>query len=306
MTKRDIYQEITGKIIVLLEQVEAQGWQAPFAGLAAQGLPTNPVTGVAYRGINIPALWFDQQDKAFTSNQWATFKQWRDKGACVRKGEKASPIIFYKTLTKEEENGAGGPEEIHIPMMRFYSVFNANQVEGYEHGETVQPCDVDPVARIEHADHFCAATGADIRCGGAGAYYDRAGDFISIPETKYFRATETASATENYYATLLHELTHWTGAPHRLDRDKAKTHAERGKYAFEELVAELGAAFLCARLGITQSPREDHAQYLKGWLKALRNDTKFIFKAAAQAGKAAEYLNALQDGEVKAGQAEQR
>ena len=296
MVKRDIYQEITDKIVSVLERTQPGGWQSPFAGLAAQGLPRNPVTDHRYQGINIPSLWVDQQKKGFTANEWATFKQWRDKGASVRKGEKASPIIFYKTLTKEDESPNGETQEIAIPMMRFYAVFNANQVEGYE-GKTSAPANnVDLVERIKTADEFCKATGANIHHGGAGAYYDPNRDLINIPKTINFRETDNASATENYYATLLHELTHWSGASHRLNRAFAGSESEKQKYAFEELVAELGAAFLCSALQITQAPREDHAHYLKNWLQALKNDKKYIFKASAQAAKAAEYLHALQGG----------
>lgn len=294
MTKRDIHQEITDKIVRVLDSIDLNDYQAPFASLAAQGLPLNPTTDHRYQGINIPSLWVDQQDKQFTSNQWATFKQWKDKGAQVRKGEKGSPIIFYKTLTKTEEDAGGEDQEVSIPMMRFYTVFNANQVDGYEHHETVAPNETDLVTRIERAEHFCKATGADIRHGGAGAYYVPTEDYINLPDTIAFVQTPQASATENYYSTLLHELTHWTGAPMRLDRDKAKTRKEMDKYAFEELIAELGAAFLCSRLGITQTPRSDHALYIKSWLQALNNNKTLVFKASAQASKAADYLHNLQ------------
>ncbi|MBL4602889.1 MAG: DUF1738 domain-containing protein, partial [Emcibacteraceae bacterium] len=291
---RDLYQEITDKIIKVLERVDPDGWQAPFAGLAAQGLPLNPTTESHYHGVNIPSLWFDQQEKGFTSNRWATFKQWKEQGAAVRKGEKGSPIIFYKTLVKTEKNERGEDQENHIPMMRSYSVFNANQVDGYDHNEQGTVNEFDLVKRIKAVDQFCTNTGADIRHGGgAGAYYHPAGDYINIPETIAFIDTQGASATQNYYATLLHELTHWTGAPHRLNREKGK---EREKYAFEELIADLGAAFLCSQLRIVQTPREDHAHYIKSWLKALKNDKKCIFKASAQAAKAAEYMNTLQGG----------
>ncbi|GAB5512199.1 MAG: zincin-like metallopeptidase domain-containing protein [Hyphomicrobiales bacterium] len=296
MTKRDIQQEITDKIVRLLERIDTADYQAPFAGLAAQGLPLNPTTAHRYQGINVPSLWIDQQEKRFTSNHWATFRQWKETGAQVRKGEKGSPIIFYKTLTRTEENAKGEAEEISIQMMRFYSVFNANQVDGYAHHESAPPNETDLVTRIETAERYCAASGADIRHGGCGAFYDRMGDFINVPETIAFVDTKHASATENYYATLLHELTHWTGAAHRLDRDNAKTRKEIDKYAFEELIAELGAAFLCAKLGVVQTPRDDHAHYIKSWLKALKDDKTCIFKASAQAARAVDYLDALQGG----------
>lgn len=294
MSQHDIYQEVTDKIIEILDKVDPDDYEAPFAGLAAQGLPLNPTTENSYQGINILSLWFNQQASKFTSNHWATFKQWQDKGAQVRKGEKGSRVIFYKTLTAEQENGKGESEEIKIPMLRLYTVFNANQVEGYDHHENGKPNEMGLVKVIEHTEQFCAHTMADIRHGEDRAYYERIQDFINMPETKSFVNTKQATATENYYATLLHELTHWTGAKHRLDRDKAKNKGELEKYAFEELVAELGAAFLCAQLGVTQTPRDGHALYLKSWLQALKDDKKYIFSAAAQAARAVDYLNELQ------------
>lgn len=300
MAKKDIYQEVTNKIIAVLETVDLADYQPPFAALAAQGLPLNPVTEHRYQGINIPSLWFDQQEKGFSSSHWATFNQWKERGANVRKGEKGSPIIFYKTLLKQEQTDSGETEEHAVPMLKTYTVFNADQVDGYDYGDPANRDDIDLVTRIQAADAFCASTGADIRHGGGKAFYHRVEDFIQIPDTKAFVDTRQANATENYYATLLHELTHWTGAPHRLDRDKAKTGAERDKYAFEELVAELGAAFLCSAVGIVQTPRDDHALYIKGWLTALRNDKKYVFKAAAQAAKAAEFLHGLQTEPCKA------
>ena len=294
MSKRDIYQEITNKIITLLETVNLDDYEPPFASLTAQGLPFNPMTERWYSGINIPSLWVDQQDKGFASNHWATFKQWKERGAFVRKGEKASPIIFFKTLLRQEENSDGEQEDHAIPMLKTYSVFNADQVDGYDHRETVKTTPIDLVERIAAVDCYCANTSADIRHGGNSAYYRHDDDFIQMPDTTAFVQTKQASATGNYYATLLHELIHWTGASHRLNRDRIKSVTEREKYAFEELIAELGAAFLCSALAIEQTPRDDHALYLKSWLKALKNDKKYIFKASAHAARASEFLNGLQ------------
>lgn len=288
--KPDIHQEVTNQIITLLDQVDLDDYQPPFASLAARGLPKNPITENHYQGINILALWFNQQSKNFTSNEWATFQQWKDKGANVRKGEKGSRIIFYKTLVKTEENAKGEQEDRKVPMLRLYTVFNANQVDGYEHKESAIPA-VDNVKKMALVEEFCRNTGADIRHGAARAFYHRVEDYINMPETSYFLDTSQASATENYYSTLLHELTHWTGAKHRLDRDKAKNNLEVEKYAFEELVAELGAAFLCAEFNITQTLPEHHALYIKSWLQALKDDKTYIFKASAQAAKAVEFLN---------------
>ena len=287
----DIREEVTNQIITLLEKVDLEDYEPPFASFAAQGIPSNPTTEKQYQGINILSLWFNQQAKAFTSNEWATFKQWKDQGAKVRKGEKASRIIFYKTLIQEEENAKGQMEEHKIPMLKAYAVFNANQVEGYETPmEDMER--VDKVKRIALVDEFCKNTKADIRYGENGAFYDIANDYINMPETSSFVDTHHADATENYYSTLLHELTHWTGAKHRLDREMKKTNSNLQDYAYEELVAELGSAFLSAQHGITQTQPEHHAIYIKEWLKALKNDKAHIFKAAAQAMKAVEFLNA--------------
>lgn len=289
----DIYQEVTDKIIAVLDSMNPDDYEPPFAGMAAQGLPLNPTTGKHYQGVNILALWLGQQLQGYTSNEWATFKQWQEKGANVRKGEKSSRIVFYKTLHVEEENDQGEAETNKIPMLKVYPVFNACQVEGFAPAEKPQAFDL--VQRLELVDAFCTATKANIRHGiEQRAYYHRLHDYIHMPQTTSFVDTKQSNATENYYATLLHELTHWSGAPHRLDRDKAKSNKERDKYAFEELVAELGAAFLCAQLGVTPTPREDHALYIKSWLQALKDDKKYIFSAAAQAARAAEYLNGLQ------------
>ncbi|HEY9177504.1 MAG TPA: zincin-like metallopeptidase domain-containing protein [Flavipsychrobacter sp.] len=290
----DIYQSITDKIINLLEHVNLDEYEAPFADLAAQGIPYNPVTKKHYNGINIPFLWFYQQEKSYRSNHWASFKQWQDKGGKVRKGERGSQVVFFKTLLKSEENDQGEEETAKIPMLRLYTVFNASQVEGYEHEETPAPNTESVVTPIEAADAFCANTGAHIRQGSGGAFYRKSEDFINMPDPVDFVATKFSGPTENYYSTLFHELTHWTGHPKRLDRELVSHRKDYAKYAIEELVAELGSAFLCAQTGISQAPRADHALYIKSWLKALRNDTKFIFTASAQAGQAVEYLNSLQ------------
>ena len=289
MKQNNIYQTVTDKIISMLDKVVADDFKAPFAELAAQGMPLNPVTGNHYQGVNILSLWFDQEELGYSSNHWATFKQWKDNGAQIKKGEKGSRIIFYKKLLVEEEG-----EEVHIPMLRLYTVFNVAQVEGYEDQNASRDTQIDLVERIKLADQFCKNTGASIIHNENRAYYSRTFDFINMPPTNAFVDTDSRTATQSYYSILFHELTHWTGSKTRLDRDKAKRKTEVEKYAKEELIAELGAAFLCAQLGITQSPKEDHAMYMKGWLSALKDDPKFIFSASAQANKAVEYLNKLQ------------
>tara|TARA_Y100000114_G_scaffold156111_1_gene182143 strand:- start:31540 stop:32445 length:906 start_codon:yes stop_codon:yes gene_type:complete len=294
--KIDIHEQVTNQIIDLLDQVDLDNYQPPFASLAAKGLPLNPTTKNHYQGVNILNLWFNQQAKKFSSNHWASFKQWKDNGAKIKKGEKGTRIVFYKTLTKTEENSSGETETHKIPMLRLYTVFNANQVENYNQ-DAIKVPEQDRVERISLVEEFCSKTGADIRHGGDEAFFAPDEDFIQMPETKLFLDTEEVSATENYYSTLLHELTHWTGSKHRLKRDLAHNQKEREKYAFEELVAELGAAFLCAHHGIAQNHPPNHALYIKSWLKALKDDKTFIFKASAQAAKAVDFLDQLVRGE---------
>lgn len=289
----DIHQNITDKIIHLLEKVDPYDYQPPFASIANSGLPRNPVTDHRYQGINILNLWCIQSEKGFPSNEWATFKQWKGKGANVKKGEKGSRIIFYKTLLKEEANSSGEMEEQKIPMLKLYTVFNAAQVEGFETRPSNMP-ETDKVERMTLIDEFCKNTRADIRHDEPEAYFSPTGDYINMPETQYFVENSERSAAENYYATLLHELTHWTGAAKRLNREGITDRTKRENIATEELVAELGSAFLCAQLGLEQIHPKNYAVYIKGWLTALRDDKTFIFKAAAQAAKAQEFLNTLQ------------
>ncbi len=152
------------------------------------------------------------------------------------------------------------------------------------------------MSSIGRADKFIDALGADIRFGGNRAFYNKKEDFISLPCSKDFRATKSSTATENYYSTLFHETTHWSGASHRLDRTKGKIFGDDA-YAFEELFAELGSAMLCASIGISSQTRADHAQYIDNWLEVLKSDNRFIFKAASQAQKAVDYLQNFQNQE---------
>lgn len=291
-SKPDIHQDITNAIIALLDEVDLNDYKPPFAAYAKSGLPFNPITDHKYQGINILNLWCIQHEKPSYSNEWATFKQWKDKGAHVKKGEKGNRIIFYKTLLKEEENQKGEIEEYAIPMLKLYTVFNAAQIEGYE-PQLVDTPEIDHVKRIDLIDTFCRNTKAEIRLDEPEAYYMANGDYINMPDTHYFLEHEDYSATEHYYSTLLHELTHWTGAAKRLNREGITNRKKQENIAKEELIAELGSAFLCAQLGIAQTRPENHATYIKSWLEGLRNDKTLIFKAAAQAAKAQAFLNDL-------------
>jgi antirestriction protein ArdC len=173
--------------------------------------------------------------------------------------------------------------------LKAYTVFNVEQIEGLPGHYHPQPQPVlETQARIAHAETFFAATGAEIRHGGAQAYYAIEPDYVQTPPF------ETFKDPESYYATLAHECTHWTRHPTRLDRDFGRKRWGDEGYAREELVAELGAAFLCADLGLELEPREDHAAYIESWLKVLDDDKRFIFTAAAQAQRAADFLHSRQ------------
>ena len=288
MSNQEIYQAVTDSIIAAIEAGQtAEKFQLPWSGFSA--IPMNAQTKNSYRGVNIPILWASQLQAGFASGYWGTYKQWQERGAQVKKGAKGTKIVFWKEIEIEPH---GDNEESESRMFARWSVvFNADQVEGFE---IPMPNKAKGTAEIlDEAESFIQATGAKIHYSGTRAYYDHKADAITLPERALFRDTQTRTATEGFYSTALHELTHWSGAPQRLNREKGKAYGDSA-YAFEELVAELGAAMLCASLGITGSTRADHAQYIDGWLKALKSDKKFIFAAASQAQKSADYLKSLQ------------
>ena len=285
--KKDIYTEVTDAIIRAIEEGQANGkWELPWHNFST--VPQNAVTKKHYRGINVPILWIRQQKRGFKSALWATYNQWQDAGAQVRKGEKGAPVVFWKTIDVEPQ---GDDEEAGTRMFaRHSSVFNAEQVDGFTLPQSGKPAEI---TLKEDCTRFIAATGANIEYGHPHACYIPSVDKIHMPAPAMFRDTKAATATEGFYAVLFHETTHWTGAAHRLDRIKHKKYGDND-YAFEELIAELGAAMLCASLGVTPAPRDDHAQYIKNWLKALNDDKRFIFSAASQAQKAMDFLYSLQ------------
>ncbi len=281
--KNDIYQDITDKIIKQLK-AGVPPWHKPWAGAAS--LPRR-ATGESYRGINILILLMEQR----ASEHWLTFKQAKSLGGCVRKGEKGTRIVFYKTLQIDDEKTG---KEKTVPVIRSYSVFNAEQIDGLPSQFAPQPAvAINQGERYQPADVFIAKTCAKIEHGGAQACYRPNQDDIKLPE---FAAFESA---QSYYSIALHELTHWTGHPTRCNRN-LKTARGLKNYAKEELTAELGAAFLCAALGLSAAPRPDHAAYIASWLEALKNDKKFIFQSASLAQAACDFLNGLQCESAKA------
>lgn len=279
------YQQVTDRIIAMLEagtRPWAQGWNAPGGGrpMRSEGTP--------YRGMNVLNLWAATLERGFSSSYWMTYKRAQEFGGQVRKGAKSEYAFYVGSITRTVERN-GEETEAAIPFLKAYCVFNADEIEGLGakfYGRTERPR-LDESHRITACDEWMARTGARVVHGGGRAFYRPSADQIYLPEFSDF---VSASA---YYGTAFHEFTHWTGAPARLDRLKAKVFGEP-EYAFEELVAELGAAYLCADLGVSSEPREDHASYIAGWLKALRNDSRNIFRAASYAEKACDLLHGLQ------------
>lgn len=281
-----IYDTITSQIITMLEAGAGECKLPWHRSGAPHYRPMNAATKKPYRGVNVIALWASAEAQHYSHGLWATYRQWQSLGAQVRKGEKAAPIVFYKVLDKGEDEQTNEREGAGRIFAQASHVFNLAQVEGYELPYASAAEDFDP---IPGADAFVEATGAAIRIQGESAHYTPITDTITMPEKRLFFATASGNAGQNWYATLLHELVHWSGAEHRLARTFGKRFGDEA-YAMEELVAELGAAFLCADLGLSSSPRPDHASYLASWLKVLKSDSRAIFTAASAAAKAAEWL----------------
>lgn len=288
--RTDVHRTITEQIVAAIE-AGAGAFVMPWHRDVGLTRPSNSLTGRPYQGVNVIALWAAAELHGFSTGCWATYKQWRLLGAQVRKGEKASVVVFYKETQVEVIDGESGEaEQKSLLYARASHVFNADQVDGWQ---APGPIPHDPVKALHDVEAFVASTRADIRHGGDRAYYRPASDHIQMPDRDRFTGTATIDASESYYATLLHELTHWTGHASRLDRDLTDRFG-REAYAMEELVAELGAAFLCGELAISNTPRPDHAAYLAHWLAVLKADIRAIFTAARMANQALAYLNRLQ------------
>ena len=278
--KRDIYQEITNQVIAKVE-ADPKKWSKSWATSSA-GYPTR-FTGQAYKGVNLFLLMLQGRGNA----NWMTYKQAQSVGAQVRTGEKGAGIVFFKPL-KIEKNG----KEETIPLLRSYTVFNAEQIDNLPEKffpDPLVPQNNEP--RIDEAEAYFKACGADVRYGGNRAFFSPSQDFIQNPDfDQFFSAVE-------FYGTLGHEFIHWTGGEKRLDRNFKSSDGTKD-CAKEELTAELGACFLMSRLNIETEVREDHASYVASWLKALKGDKKYIFRASASAQKAVDYLDTLQEIEV--------
>ena len=288
--RRDLHAEITATLIAAIGSDPGRPslpWRRSSAPLF---MPENALTKKPYNGINVVSLWVSAELLGYSAPIWATYRQWSELGCQVRKGEKSSLVVFYKEYEadpKPDDAAADGKRRV----ARASYVFNASQVDGYTLPQAPQP--LGPIERIESADLFIRNTGARIEHGGDRAFYRPSTDHIQMPDEDRFCGTETMTRDEAYFAVVGHECIHWSGAKHRLNREFGKRFGDAA-YAAEELVAEIGSAFLCAELGITQDTRPDHAQYLAHWLKLLKDDSRAIFTAAARASEAVAYLKKLQ------------
>lgn len=289
-TRQDVYSRVTARIIAELEN-GVRPWIKPWSVEHAAGRITRPLrhNGIPYRGVNVLLLWGEALEKGYAAPLWMTYKQSQELGAQVRKGEHGALVVFADRFTKTETNDKGEAIEHEIPFMKGYTVFNVEQIDGLPAHFYAKPSNPLPISeRIAHADAFVTATGAEIHHGGNMAYYAPARDIIRLPPFEAFKDKES------YYSTALHELTHWTRHEKRLARDFGRQRFGDEGYAREELVAELGSAFLCADLGIMPDIRADHAAYLGHWLKILKDDKRAIFSAAAHAQRAADFLQQIQ------------
>jgi len=281
--KPDVYARVTSQIVNAIE-AGVSNWRMPWhtSGKFAFS-PINVVSHKPYRGINTLCLWAAAQAKGYERGEWGTYQQWQERGAQVRKGEKATLVVFWKFANDASETDDGEEHTASTSRLLFtrgYSVFNAAQVDGYTPKVDAET----PIEqRIESAEQFFRAIPARVTHLGNRAFYSPDTDSITLPP---FAAFFTPM---DYYSTRGHETGHWTSASSRCDRQLGKRFGDQA-YSVEELVAELTAAFTLAHLGLSSEPRPDHAQYIASWLRVLKADKRAIFTAASKAQQATDYL----------------
>ena len=279
--KRDVYERVTSQIINAIEQ-GVNNWRMPWhtSGKFAFS-PINVASKKPYRGINTVCLWAAAQAKGYERGEWGTYQQWQERGAQVRKGEKATLVVFWKFANNAAETDDDTPKSgSRLLFTRGYSVFNAAQVDGYT--PKADP-DTPIEQRVESADQFFGRINARVVHMGNRAFYSPDTDSITLPPFAAF------FAPLDYYGTRAHETGHWTARADRCNRELGKRFGDNA-YSMEELIAELTAAFTCAHLGLSSEPRPDHAQYIASWLRVLKADKRAIFTAANKAQQAADFL----------------
>lgn len=291
-----IYQLITEKIIAAIE-AGTPAYRMPWHSVGVPiTLPVNAQTGRSYRGINVISLWTEAMASRYSAGYWATYRQWQALGAQVRKGEHGAVVLFYLADDEPIDKAGQKASDRRRFVARASRVFNGDQVEGWRCADSPR---VDHVRCWDGAEDVIKATGADIRHGSHRACYHLRDDYIEMPRPEWFVSGYAMSAAESYYATILHELCHWTAHPSRLDRNMKSRFGDEA-YAMEELIAEFGAAFLCGILGLSNEPRLDHASYIVSWLSVLRGDPKALLTAGTKAAAAADYVLRLADTDATA------
>jgi antirestriction protein ArdC len=284
--RTSLYDEITTKIIAELEAGRVP-WVQPWATAAAKtplAMPKNTSTGRQYSGINVLILWGAVIEHRFSGQSWITFRQALSLGGNVRKGERGTTVVYADRFVPDDEKKRAretGEEAQAIPFLRRFTVFNSAQCENLpEDAATIAPPPL-PALIEPRVEALIRGTGIDFRIGGNRAFYAPAADYVQVPPPQaYFEQI-------NWHRTALHECSHASGAAHRLNRDLSGAFGTK-KYAFEELIAKISAAFCCAALGIVPTVR--HADYIGSWLEVLREDNRAIVRAASQASRAADYL----------------
>ena len=334
MSKQTMMENIVNKVINDIDK-HGKNWLKPWSSL---GMPINILSRNQYRGINVIALWIAKTECGFNSNHYGTFNQIRQKGGVVKKGQTGTQVIFmqpalYRDARKgETPDKKDGSVQVQYNLMRSYFVFNMDQAEATNtklvyNKKTkkydVESCDLsefenlkkslevkpDGANDLDHVDQYIKNTKAEIKYNQtliSGCFYVPSQDYIGmVPKERFNNGKDGSSATQNFYATILHELTHWTGHKSRCDRDeryKAKYYekfSSKEKYAFEELVAELGACIQCCMLGITMEPTPHAIQYLKIWKDRIKDKPETIFKASALAQAGVSYIENLQPENMK-------
>lgn len=277
-----IYSKVTESIVASLEQ-GARPWSSRWSSM-------RPVRhdGTPYNGINVVMLWSAAAQAGYANPRWMTYKQAQALGGQVRGGEHGSLVVYADRAVRKETDADGNESEHAFSFLKSYTVFNVEQIDRLPERFALNS-DVPRhlTERLESAQRFFVNTGAKVVHEGDRAYYRPADDSIHLPHPIAFRDAEA------YISTKAHEFIHWTGSKSRLDRNLSGRFGDHA-YALEELTAELGAAFLCAELGVSSEPREDHASYLQSWIGALKADARAIFTVASLSQKACEYLAALQ------------
>jgi antirestriction protein ArdC len=283
--RADVYARITAEIVAAVERGAGECRAPWFHNGTSAARPTNVSSARRYRGINTVALWVAAMASAYTDGLWGTYRQWQAAGAQVRKGERATTVVFWKQVSPVESDDAAEDEGSHTRMFaRAFSVFNIAQVEGYEAAPTAVLAESE---RLAHAEAFISNLGIKTVFGGSAACYRPSTDTIHLPTFERFRDAPS------FYGVWLHEAGHGSGAKHRLDRDLSGRFGSAA-YAAEECCVEILSGLVLADLGIAHHPRPDHAGYIASWLEVLKHDPRAIFTAASKAQQAADWMHAQQ------------